>query len=104
MEERQEDAEVTIRDLIIKEWQESAKDAIERLESFIERLDVYAQCESVSQGAFLALLKPLINAGLDGWAGGNPCGGGLDVLKAVVCVEELPEKPDLLTAIFGEAS
>ena len=95
------------RQQIIQEWQESARDTTERLQSFIHRLDVYAQADSVSQDAVSTLFRPLNNAGLNKWMDDNPAGGGIDMLGAALTGQPLPEpepmtEASMIEAIFGK--
>jgi len=90
---------------IIREWRESVMDTILTLVECENRLELWASWPDnpVDEEDFMAaFFRPLFEVGLGQWAGGNPAGGGLDALKAGVWGEELPTRPDLLTAIFGE--
>lgn len=94
------------RQQIIQEWQESAKGAIDCLENFIARLDIYAQADSVSREAIFDLSRPMNNAGLSRWMDDNPAGGGVDILAAALTGELLPEptpmtEEALVEAVFG---
>jgi len=85
------------------EWVESTTDAINALSEWKDQLTVWWQHGGELQpGDFDAALRRLCDAMGDGWADGNPAGGGLDALAAAVQGEERAEQPaTALEAIFG---